>query len=71
MSHVSVMQVQKIGRVVVGFEDRQIFLAEVRVPRLATVKGEKEGIVGVICVKEVEITQVEDMVSGNCGKECI
>ena len=48
VGHVVMMEVEKVRRVVVCFEDRQIFLTEMLVPRLATVESEQKGIIGVI-----------------------
>jgi hypothetical protein len=42
VGNVSIMQIQEVGSAMVRFEDRQVFLLKMRVPRLATVKGEKK-----------------------------
>ena len=42
VGHIAVMEVQKVRRVVVGFENREIFLAEMLVARLATVEGKEK-----------------------------
>src|SRR5260370_1288541 len=38
MRDIAVMEIQEVGRVMVGFEHRQIFLAEMLIARLATVQ---------------------------------
>ena len=51
----------------VGLKDRKIFLPEMRISRLATVKGEKERKVGVVGIQEILVPEVESVVSGdNC-----
>ena len=42
VGHVTVMKIQEVRRVVVGFENREIFLPEVPVLGLATVKREEK-----------------------------
>jgi hypothetical protein len=42
------VKVQEVRCVVVRFENCQIFLTEMPVPRLATVESEQKGIIGVI-----------------------
>ncbi len=51
VGHIPVMEVQEVGRVVVRFENRQIFLPKMPVARLATVEGEQEREIGVIRVQ--------------------
>ena len=40
---VTVMQVEKIGRAMIGFKDGQIFLPQMRIAGLTGVQGEKKG----------------------------
>src|SRR5487761_143574 len=53
------MEVQEIWRVVVRFEDRQIFLPQMQVFRLATVEGEEKRVVGVVGVEQIHGTEIE------------
>src|SRR5216683_510231 len=48
VGHVVIMEVEKVRRVVVRFEDCQILLAEMAILTLATVKGEEKRIIGVV-----------------------
>ena len=54
MGHVVMMEVEKVRGVVVRFEDRQIFLTEMRVLRLATVESEEKGIIRVIGIEKIQ-----------------
>src|ERR1700722_7969098 len=67
--HVAVVEIQKIRRVVIGLEDREIFLPEMLIARLATVKGEEKREVRVVGVEQVQRTQVEDVVTWNRGEK--
>jgi hypothetical protein len=42
MGHVTVMKVQEVGRVVIGFKNGEIFLLEVPVLGFATVKRKEK-----------------------------
>jgi hypothetical protein len=53
----------------VGFEYREIFLTEMVVLVFATVQGEQKRIIRIIRVEQIHITEVEDVVAGNGGKE--
>src|SRR5271154_6101654 len=50
---------------VVGLQNREIFLPEMAIPRLATVKGKEEREIRVIGVEQIQGTQVEDVVARN------
>jgi hypothetical protein len=50
---------------VVGLQNREIFLTKMAIPRLATVKGEKEREIRVIRVEQIQGAQVEDVVARN------
>src|SRR5947199_944555 len=65
------MEVEKVRRVVVCFEDRQIFLMEMPVVRLATVESEEKGIIRVIGIEKIQGTQVKSVISGNCREKCV
>ena len=50
---------------VVGLKDREIFLPEMEVARLATVKGEVKREIRIVGVEQIQGTQVEDVVARN------
>jgi hypothetical protein len=50
---------------VVGLQNCEIFLPEMAIPRLATVKGEEEREIRIVGVEQIQGTQVEDVVAGN------
>src|SRR5712664_3880535 len=54
---------------VVGLQDREILLPEMEVARLATVKSEEKREIGIVGVKQIQRTQVEDVVAGNCREK--
>src|ERR1700720_933244 len=63
------MEVQKIRRVVTGLQDREIFLAQVRVPGLSRVQGKEKRKVRIVGVEQIQGAQVKGVVSGNGGEE--
>src|SRR5208337_3714940 len=63
VGNVAGMQVEKVGRAVVGFEHSQIFGAEMRV-RLLAGEDRKEGRqVSIICVQQIQLAEVERIVA--------
>src|SRR6202167_2827 len=50
MGHIAVVKIQKVGRVVVGLEHREIFLAQVGILRLATIQGEQQREISIVRV---------------------
>ncbi len=56
---------------VVGLEDRKIFLPEMRIARLATVKGEEKREIRIVGVKQIQGAQVVSVVAGNRRKKSI
>jgi hypothetical protein len=65
------MEVEKVRRVVVRFEDRQIFLTEMPVLRLATVESEEKGIIRVIGIEKIQRTEVKSVIAGNRREKCV
>jgi len=65
------MEVQKVRRVVVRFENRQILLTEMPVLRLATVESEEKGIIRVIGIEEIQRPEIKRVIAGNCREKCI
>ena len=66
--HFAVVQIQEVGRAVVGFKHRQIFRAEVRVRLLARQDGEQKRQVGVVGVQQIQPAEVQRIVAGNGGE---
>jgi hypothetical protein len=50
MGHIAVVEIQKVGCVLVGLEHREIFLAQVGIPRLAAMKGEQKREISIVRV---------------------
>jgi hypothetical protein len=57
--------------VVVGLQDREIFLPEMLIARLATVKREEKREIRIVGVEQVQGTQIECMVAGNRREKCV
>ena len=68
MGDLSVMQVQKIRGAVVGFEYGQVFGSEMGVRLLARKDGKEKRQVGVVCVQQIQLAQVECIVAGYSGE---
>lgn len=68
---VLMVQVEVIRGRLVGFEEGEIFAAEVPIRLLSCVNSEQKREVGVIRVEQVLSTQVERGVAGNGREECI
>ena len=68
---IAVVEVQKVRGVVVGFEDGEILLPEMVVPRLATVKGEEKREIRIVGVEQIQESQVEDVIAGYRGEKRI
>ena len=54
---------------VIRFEYGEILLAEMQVPRLATVKGKEKRVIGVIGIEKIEGAKVKVVIAWNSGKE--
>src|SRR5437588_11399113 len=68
---VAVMEVQKVRRVVVRFQDRERLLLEMAVLRLAAVEGKEKGIVRVVRAQEIEGAEIPGVIAGNGRKKCV
>jgi len=66
MGNVTVMEVQEVRGVVIRFENRQVLLAEMQVPTLATVESEEKRIIRVIGIEKIQRPEVKRVVAGNC-----
>jgi hypothetical protein len=58
VGNVAGMQVEEVGRAVVGFEHGEIFRAEMRVGLLAGKDRKQKRQVGVVRVQQVQLTKV-------------
>src|SRR5271169_7006210 len=68
MTNVAGVQVEEVGRAVVGFDDCQALRAEMRV-RLFTGKDRKQKRqVGVIRVQQIQLAEVERIVARHSGE---
>src|SRR4029077_2527024 len=67
--HVLVVEIQKIRRVVAGFEDRQILLPQVGVTGFAARQREQKRIIRVVGVEQVQGAQVPSVITGNGGEK--
>src|SRR6266849_8420156 len=65
------MEVEKVRRVVVCFEDRQILLTQMAILTLATVKGEEKRIIGVVGIEKIKRPEVKSVIAGNCREKCV
>src|SRR5579859_6041269 len=71
VGHVVMMEIEKVRRVVVRFEDRQIFLTEMPVLRLATVEGEEKRIIGVVGIEKIKRPEVKQVVAWDGGEKSV
>src|SRR5882724_12334749 len=68
MSNVAGVQIEEVGRAVVGFDDCQALRAEMRV-RLFTGKDRKQKRqVGVIRVQQIQLAKVQRIVARHSGE---
>ena len=54
-----IMQIEEVGRPVIGFEDGQIFGVQMLVPTLSRVQCEQERIIRIVGIQQLEISQIE------------
>src|SRR5260370_37208772 len=52
-----------------GLQEREMPLPAMEVARIARVKGEEKRKIGIIGVKQIQRTQVEDVVAGDCREK--
>ena len=71
VGHIAVMKIQEVRRVMVGFENGEIFLPEMRVARLAAVQGKEKREIGIVGVEQIQGTQIEGVVARNRGEKRI
>src|SRR5260370_24456512 len=58
------MQIEEGRCVGVGLKNREIFLAKMRVPTVATVEREEKREVGIVRIEKVERPQIKKMIHG-------
>src|SRR5580700_5796242 len=68
VGNIAGVQVEIVGRAVVGFEHSQILGAEMRVRLLAGKDRKQKRQVGVICVQQIKFAEVERIVAGHGGE---
>ena len=61
--NVPVVKIQEVGRVVIRLKNGEILLPEMPVARLATVEGEEKREVGVVRIEQVQVAEIESVVS--------
>src|SRR5580692_5996131 len=71
MGHVSVVQVEEVGRVMIRFKDRKVFLVEMAILVVSTMQGEEKRIIRIVRVQKVHRTEIEDVIAGNGCEERI
>src|SRR5580700_6216001 len=68
MCHVAGMEVEKVGCAVVGFEDCQVFRAEMRIRLLAGKDRKQKRQVGVVRVQQIQLAKIERIVARYGGE---
>ena len=68
MGNVAGVQVEEVGRAVVGFDDCQVLRAEMRVRLLAGKDREQNRLVGVVRVQHIQPAEVERIVARTVAK---
>src|ERR1700722_12811187 len=68
VGNVAGVQVEIVGSTVVGFEHSQALGAEMCVRLLAGKDGKQKRQVGVICVQQIQLAEVEGIVAGHGGE---
>src|SRR5579863_3605918 len=71
MGNVAGMEVEIVGRAVVGFEHSQILRAEMRVCLLAGKDRKQKRQIGVIRVQQIQFAEVERIVAGHGSEVCV
>ena len=68
MGNVAGVQVEEVGRAVVGFDDCQVLRAEMRVRLFAGKDRKQERQVSVIRIQQIQLAEVEGIVAGYSGE---
>src|SRR5271155_3901272 len=62
------MQVKKVGSAVVGFKRGQVFRTEMRIRLLAEENRKQKGQVGIVCVQQIQLAEVQRVVARHGGE---
>ena len=68
MGNLAVMQVKKVGRAVVGFKRGQVLRTEMRIRLLAGQDRKQKGQVGIVCVQQIQLAEVQRVVARQGGE---
>src|SRR5579859_856542 len=68
---ITAMQVEEVGRAVVGFDDCQVLRAEMRVRLLAGKDRKQKRQIGVVRVQQIQLAKVQRIVAGHGGEVCV
>ena len=68
MADLAVMQIQEVGRAVVGFKGSQVLRTEMRVCLLAGKDREQKRQVGVVRVQQIELAEIQRIVARYGGE---
>src|SRR6266566_7008272 len=68
MSNIAGVQVEEVGRAVVGFDDCQVLRAEMWVGLFARQDRKQKRQVGVIRVQQIQLAEVEGIVAWHSGE---
>src|SRR5579872_2271356 len=71
MGYILLVEVQVVGRGLVGFKNREILAAEVAIRWIAGAHGKQQRQVGIVSIQDVKPPQIERGVAGDGGKECV
>ena len=71
MCNFTVMQVQKVRRVIVGFERGKVLGTEMCIRLLSRQDREKKRQVGVVRIQQVQPAQIQSIIAGNRGEVSI
>src|SRR5580704_16088689 len=64
----AVMQIKKVGRAVVGFKRGQVLRTEMRIRLLARKDRKQKGQVGIVCVQQIQLAEVQRVIARNGGE---
>jgi hypothetical protein len=68
MSNFAVVEVEKVWRLVVGFECRQVFRSEMHVGLFAGKDRKQKRQIGIVGVQQIQLAEVQRIVAGYRGE---
>src|SRR5271166_4850845 len=71
VGNIAGVQVEEVGRAVVGFEHSQVLRAEMHVRLLAGKDRKQKRQIGVIRVQQIQLAKVKRIVAGHGGEVCV